>query len=449
MRRLFLVVPYTNGAFKSYYYKDTPLLSTKVIFVKQLLITLFFTLFCYVITSCQIIGLDLMQDKDEIRIPFDMEQGFIIVDVTLDGIVPLRMIFDTGAENTILFDKELADLVNLDYERSISITGSDLDSVIEASITRNVKMKLTSCSQVERDIIVLERNNFLLREKLGFEVNGIVGGSFFANLIVKINYNKKRIHFYRPSKFDEDLSKYNKLKLDIISNKPYLSADIATASLNTVKAKLLIDTGAALPFLLHANTDTNIVIPDRTMLGTVGFGLSGPVRGFLGKTDYLTFGEYTFENIITSYQDIFSYDKNSSVLKRNGIIGNILLKRFDIVIDYTKEYIYLKAKRKYDREFAYDKSGINVLAFGPELNQFMISSVINGSPSAEAGLKPGDVIIKVNGRVSRNLSLQGITNLMSDKSGKKIRFVIMREEEQLKKEFRLQDWYLPTGSFGF
>lgn len=400
------------------------------------------------ISRGQIVGIDLLGDKDEVKIPFEIEQGFIIVDVQLEDIIPLRMIFDTGAENTILFDKELAQLVNLDAERSITISGSDLDSVIHAFISRNVEMKMKGCASVTRDIIVLEENDFLLREKLGFEVNGIIGGSFFSNLIIKIDYNRKRLHFYRSTTFDENLSKYTSFDLEIISNKPYMKAEVNTASLNTVKATLLVDTGAALPFLLHANTDTNIVIPERTMLGTVGYGLSGPVRGFLGKTDYLNFGNFTYENIITSFQDIYLYQEGSAVLRRNGILGNTLLKRFSIIIDYPKEKLYLRGTRKYNKEFEYDKSGMNVLAFGQDLNQFLVSSIINGSPSAEAGIKPGDVIVKINGRYNKNVSLQYITGLMSQKEGKKIRLEIRRGETILKKEFLLKDWYTPTGVFG-
>ncbi len=397
----------------------------------------------------QVIGLDLMTEKDHISFPYDLEQGFMIVDVKLGGIVPLRMIFDTGAENTILFDKELAEVVNVKFERDIKITGSDLDTVLHAKIARNVMLKLENCPVVSRDIIVIEHNEFLLREKLGFEINGILGGSFFSNLIIRIDNRRRKIHFFRPEAFDESLRGYTEIPIEIIGNKPYLVADVATVSAAPTKTKLLLDTGAALPFLLHTNSDSNLVMPDRTMLGTVGFGLSGPIRGVIGKSEYLKFGEYYYENIITSFQDVHYSEDTERTLVRNGILGNLLLNRFDIYIDYTLEKLYIKGRRRYNRDFDYDKSGMSVLAFGPDLNQFMIGSVINGSPSAEAGLKPGDVITKINGRRSSNLSLQGITGLLSMKEDKKIRLIIMRGEEELKKEFRLKDWYLPTGQFGY
>lgn len=398
--------------------------------------------------SNQIRGLDLLGNKDHIEFRFDIQQGFMIVELELENIVPLKMIFDTGAENTILFDKELTDALGIQYEREIFISGSDLDTVLRASISRNVALKLERCKPVTRDIIVIKNNNFLLRQKLGIEVNGILGGSFFSNLIVKVDNKKRKIHFYRPDAFKEDLSEYDELDLLIVANKPYLVSEVATASIKPINVKLLLDTGAALPFLLHTNTDTSLVLPDRTMLGTVGYGLSGPIRGVVGKSDFLKFGNYSYENIITSFQDIYFSTNAGKDLVRNGILGNLLLRRFTYYIDYTKEKLYIKGGKKYNKEFDYDKSGLSILAFGPELNQFMISLVISGSPAEEAGLLPGDIIMKINSRRTSGLSLQSITSLMSMKEGKKIKMVVKRDEKTVKRQFVLRDWYMPTSEFG-
>lgn len=397
----------------------------------------------------QVPGLDLLGKKDHVEFRYELQQGFMIVEVLLENVIPLRMIFDTGAENTILFDRELADAIGASYEREILITGSDLDTVITANISRKIKLKLERCTAVNRDIIVIKNNNFLLREKLGIDVNGIIGGSFFSNLIVHVDSGKRKIHFYRPNTFDKDLSEYNKLEVDIISSKPYLNCQVATATITPINVKLLLDTGAALPFLLHTNTDTNLVLPQRTMLGTVGFGLSGPIRGVMGKSDFLRFGDYNYENIITSFQDIYFSNNSGRGLIRNGILGNLLLRRFSYYIDYTKGLLYIKGGKKYNKEFDYDKSGLSVVSFGEQLRQFMISLVIDGSPAAEAGLQPGDILLRINGRSSSNLSLETITSLMSLKEGKKIKLRILREGNYLKKQFKLKDWYTPTGEFGF
>ena len=399
--------------------------------------------------QAQIPGIDLLGQKDHREFRYDLQQGFMVVDVLMEGVIPLKMIFDTGAENTILFDRELADAVGATYEREILITGSDLDTVITANISRNVDLKLERCKKVSRDIIVIKNNNFLLREKLGIEVNGILGGSFFPNTIIRVENKKKKIHIYRPSTFDEDLKDYEKIPIEVISNKPYLNCTVATASITPINVKLLLDTGASLPFLLHTNTDTNLVLPQRTMLGTVGFGLSGAIRGVIGKSDFLRFGDYSYENIITSFQDIYFSNNRGTGLIRNGILGNLLLRRFDYYINYTKEELYLKGGKKYNKEFDYDKSGMSVVSFGPSLNQFMIASVIDGSPAAAAEIMPGDLVYRINGRSADGISLESIASLLSQKQGRKIKIVLDRNGKLVKKQFKLQDWYAPTGQFGF
>jgi len=375
--------------------------------IKLFLIGLAIVLCSYITPlEAQIPGIDLLGKKDHREFKYDLQQGFMVVEVLMEGVIPLKMIFDTGAENTILFDRELADAVGAKYE-------------------------------------------LLLREKLGIEVNGILGGSFFPNTIVRVENKKKKIHIYRPSAFDEDLKDYEKIPIEVIANKPYLNCTVATASITPIKVKLLLDTGASLPFLLHTNTDTNLVLPQRTMLGTVGFGLSGPIRGVIGKSDFLRFGDYSYENIITSFQDIYFANNRGTGLIRNGILGNLLLRRFDYYINYTKEELYLKGGKKYNKEFDYDKSGMSVVSFGPSLNQFMIASVIEGSPAAAADIEPGDLVYRINGRSAAGISLESIASLLSQKEGRKIKIVLDRNGKLVKKQFRLQDWYAPTGQFGF
>jgi hypothetical protein len=46
---------------------------------------------------------------------------------------------------------------------------------------------------------------------------------------------------------------------------------------------------------------------------------------------------------------------------RNGLIGNMLLERFEVFIDFHKAKLYLKAKKNYNKDFEYDKSGMDCI----------------------------------------------------------------------------------------
>ncbi len=408
-----------------------------------LLLTLVLSTFGSISSQGQIIGLDLLDRDNEVEVPFEIEQGFIIVKIWLNGIVPLRMIFDTGAENTIIFDKEITQILGIKFERQIPIMGSDLDSVLIANIARNVRTKMDGCRSVTRDIIVLQENTLLLREKLGTEINGIVGGSYFSNLVVKINYRKKTITFTHPNQFQEpSLDKYFKFPIDIVSNKPYVKGDVGISGEQMHKLNLLLDTGAALPFLIHTNTDSTLNLPNRIMVGNVGYGLSGAIFGYRGKSKRFELGELYFNEIVTSFQDlVFQNTPLKSPLIRNGIIGNTLLSRFIVIIDYTSQHIYLRPTRKYNQDFTFDKSGITLFAVGPDLNQYYVVAAIEGSPADLAGVLPGDLIVRVGRKKAKRLSLNRITEKFSKKEGKLIKLTLLREDQEIQTSFRLKEWF--------
>ena len=395
---------------------------------------------CY----AQIIGLDLLGKRKYVEIPFELEQDFIMVKVQFQNVIPLKLIFDTGAENTILFDKEITQLVGVKFERQITITGSDLDSALVANIARNTTMQLQGCQRVKRDIIVLEENTLLLNEKLGINVNGILGGSFFSNLVVSIDYKKRKIRLTNPNNFKQPSRKYHRFDIDVISNKPYVPALITNSDNTKVLVCLLVDTGASLPFLVHTNTDKNLTLPDRLMIGNVGFGLSGMIKGYMGNTKCLQVGEFVFNNIATSFQDVHLDSTRRVLLVRNGILGNSLLKRFGVIIDYTRQKLYLRGYKKYDAPFEYDKSGLTLFAVGANLNQYFVVAIIHGSPAHKAGIIPGDIILKIGWRKTKHMTLEDITRKLAQRIGKLIKMTLIRDGNIYKTEFRLHNWYDET-----
>ena len=392
--------------------------------------------------DAQIRGLDIIPiDKNYVQVPFEYENGFIILNAWLGGILPVRLIFDTGAENTIIFDKELATLIELEYDRQIMITGSDLDTMIAANISRNVSMRISGTLRVLRDIIVLERNHYMLKERLGIDVHGILGGTYFSNLVVKIDYKHEMLTFYRDIKYVKRLSSYEKFDLFVQNHKPYLETSVQIIDEKPRNLRLLIDSGASLPCLINALDNPTKQLPEKVMPGNVGFGLSGMITGYSGRISQLRFDPFRFTNLFTTFQ-LFSNDNMEDFKSsRDGLIGNLLLERFDIIIDYAREILYLKPKRKYNAEVRFDKSGLTIYAFGTDLNKYYVVSVQEGSPAAKAGVKQGDLVHRINGSFTRNINLEKINNKLSAKQGRKINMVLIRNDEKIKTSFRLLEWY--------
>jgi predicted metalloprotease with PDZ domain len=125
---------------------------------------------------------------------------------------------------------------------------------------------------------------------------------------------------------------------------------------------------------------------------------------------------------------------NTSFLNgRAGIIGNMLLNRFQLVLDYRKPAVWLKPSGNFRKKYLYDRSGLFLLATGTSLNQFVVESVMNNSPASEAGIMPGDQIIQLGIAPAQILRLQDVLKALQKKPGKKIRLLILRDGVKIRK----------------
>ncbi|MEJ6792063.1 MAG: PDZ domain-containing protein [Lacinutrix sp.] len=152
---------------------------------------------------------------------------------------------------------------------------------------------------------------------------------------------------------------------------------------------------------------------------------------------------------------------------RNGSVGGEILKRFNIILDYSNARMVIKPNSNFKKIFSYNKSGlevenegvrlvteyepntisnikdrrintINVQAVYTNTRKFIvkkaytISFVRPDSPAARVGLQKGDVIIKINGNDSNKFSLQELIYKFYDKQGKSISMEVERLGKRIK-----------------
>ena len=69
---------------------------------------------------------------------------------------------------------------------------------------------------------------------------------------------------------------------------------------------------------------------------------------------------------------------------------------------------------------------------------FEIYAIRKDSPADKIGIKVGDVLKKINGVASYNLSIQRITDIFQSEEGKQITIVVDRKGEILTFKFNLE-----------
>lgn len=382
---------------------------------------------------------ELLKGKTSVTIPFEFQNNFIILDVVFNDILPLKFIFDTGAEHTILTKREFADALNVDYSKRFNIIGVDRQDELYANIANNINLRFNDIAFDRQNILVLEEDYLGFEKYAGTAIHGIIGGQLFRQFIIRIDYKNKTLTLQNFNEFKAPTKKYQSLPLQIFKNKPYITVSAKLDKDHTIPLKLLIDTGAGLTLLLHEDTNEAIELPTNVIPGNLGSGLGGLLSGYLGRVDQLRIEELYFNNLLTYFQKVDGNYNIEHLNERNGILGNVLLSRFYIILDYVRGTIYLKPIKKYNKALQFDKSGLAIFASGKNFNTFSINHVMKNSPADFAGLQKGDIIKRLNGLSTRLLDLQAIISKLQKKEGKKIKLLIERDGKKIKKEFQLKN----------
>lgn len=398
-------------------------------------------LFCLLVNilRAQMPGVTMTRGMKKVEIPFERQENFIIVRVLFQNFLPLRFIVDTGAEHTILTKKEMAGMMQIPYERKITIMGADLRTQITAYIARKVSLGLTNLT-FTKDIIVLDEDYLHFDRFAGLDVHGVLGAEAFKGYIVKFDFVKQIMTIYDPSVFKPyDHRKYDELPIQISRSKPYLTVKARIQSDSVVNLKLLIDTGASLSMLLHTYSTPGLVLPPQTIRGSIGMGFGGTIEGVVGRVRDVEIGNQRLVLPVCNFQELIQMSDSSFINGRNGLLGSEILSRFNMIIDFNKEKLYLQPNRYFPVAFSYDRSGITLIASGVDLKKFLVQDVLENSPAYEAGVRSGDEITKINGFPSRFFTLSAMNSKLQSKIGKTVRLTLRRNNETIKVKFKLRE----------
>ncbi|MEN8776187.1 MAG: PDZ domain-containing protein [Polaribacter sp.] len=310
---------------------------------------------------------------------------------------------------------------------------------------------------------------------MGTTIHGIIGYNLLRNFVVKINYRTKRIHFYNPKKYQiKKCRRCEILPIQFHLKKPYIDVNIQldTVGYKLTKVKMLVDSGGSDAIWLFQNSKKNIKTPKLFFNDILGEGLSGTIYGKRSRIPKLKIGKFEIEEPTVSFLDSASTRNARTFKQRNGSIGGSVLKRFKVWLDYRNRKIMLKKKVSFKDGFNYNMSGLDVVYNGKQLVRekttnkildsgnrdinknntisfvtnffykfkpsYKIKTVILNSPTGKAGLKAGDIILKINRKPAYSFTLSEIFYKFQEKNNKKISITIERNKLVKTYKFRLR-----------
>lgn len=268
----------------------------------------------------------------------------------------------------------------------------------------------------------------ILTSVYGEKIDGIVGYSFFSRYIVSINYDSLRIDVYSNGRFR--YPRGGTLLEPSLRTLPVQNARIKDNI--TTDSRFLFDIGAGLCVLLSKEfvEDSSFLHRKRALYVKEAEGLGGKVDMYITVIKEIRVGPYKFRNV-----PAFIFDDTNNLTSYPflaGLIGNDLMRRFNIILNYNRREFYITPNAHYNDFFDYSYTGVELYFEG---NEVILGDVAKGSPAEAAGLKEGDKIIAINNNFSQNLQQ---FKLELQHAGQKIKLIISRNGQLLEFEFKIK-----------
>ena len=360
------------------------------------------------------------------KVPFtQLTGGIVIMQAKLESFPDtLNFILDTGSSG-ISLDSTTVDYLKLQPTPS-DRTIRGIAGIRKVSFLYNRKLHFPG---ITIDSLNFHINDYsILTAVYGERIDGIIGYSVLSRYILKVDYDSMRISFCTKGTIRDPRGGYL-LKPSI---NQLVSQPLRVRDEKTIYSRFLYDMGAGLCMLLSKEfaEDSNFLSKKRKRFIKEGEGLGGKIDMELMVMKEVRIGPYRFKNVPT-----FIFDDENNVTSypyMGGLIGNDILRRFNVILNYAKGDIFIIPNRHFNETFDYSYSGIELYLIN---GMIIIGDVAKGSPGEEVGLREGDEVIAVNKNFSQNLNQYKIA---LQAPGEKVKIVFRREGKLMEVEFKIK-----------
>lgn len=329
------------------------------------------------------------------RIPFIQLTGGIVIIQAMLGDYPdtLNFILDTGSSGISLDSTTVEYLKIHPIPSGRTIRG--IAGIHKVSFVYNQKLHFPGLTIDSLDFHVSNYN--ILTAVYGERIDGLIGYSVLSRYILKIDYDSLSIDIC--SKGSLRYPKGGYLIKPAIST--LVSQHVRVKDAVTLNSRFLYDMGAGACMMLSKDfvNDSALIRKKRKLWPKEGEGVGGKIEMYATVIREIKLGPFRFRKVpVYIFDDVFNI---TSYPYLGGLLGNDILRRFNVILNYDKRDIYLLPNSHFSEPFDYSYPGMEFFLVN---GLVVVGDVAKGSPADKAGVKENDVVIAVNKNFSQNLN---------------------------------------------
>ncbi len=311
--------------------------------------------------------------------------------------IPALLVFDTGNTNLLLDSTFYAEHFAAQGTLRKAFIGGAGDGRQMANVDMSGwAYRVGGFAHKDQTAVVLN-----LRKILGNNVSGMFGMDFMRGRKVEFNYADKYIHILGDEQPDTTYTCIDCKWLDNTQTRILVPVKIALDATTTREGIFLVDMGSSGTLSINSSSIAKMGLQGRTdvqkMVYNVG-GIGGSRTDNLVKLASVELGGLNVSNIRADYSG--NATGALSDTRYDGLIGNELLERFDVIFDFAECKMYLRANRNFDTPSRYFFG----VVLTPQRDHWTVNGLLEGGKAEKAGVKRGDRIVKINGKTPSEMS---------------------------------------------
>lgn len=242
-----------------------------------------------------------------------------------------------------------------------------------------------------------------LREILGRHADGMIGNNAVFDKPLSVNYTDGYL-LPIDSLTTSILEGYTKLPAHFNENRIDIECELKIDSKQSLKGTFRLDLGCGSTIILTnaARKGLDLTGKPQAVCYYSNMGVGGDDSDVTFRADSFKFMDEIYDIVISA-----SYNTEGALSDRAhlGIIGNDILRHYDLIIDAPNNTLYVR--RNGDNGKSYQRSSKMHFGYTDRTDitdGWIVSSMYEGGIAQQAGFEIDDVILSINGRSVKEIS---------------------------------------------
>ncbi|HTR96469.1 MAG TPA: aspartyl protease family protein [Candidatus Acidoferrales bacterium] len=359
----------------------------------------------------------------EAVLPFEYRARHLWLKASIDGGPPQDFLFDTGASITVL-DSAFAAAHGLHAQGQMQAAGAGASGTASFTTIGSLAVQSGDDGVELRDLKVAVMSvNPTFSRFFWRDMAGVLGYDFISRFVVTVDYDKGVLTLHDPKTFTAPATG---------AALPMVLNGIVPAVKATLDGKydglFRLDLGSSSTVDLHAPFAQRNGLEKRLRdtRPVTGAGFGGQFESTLGRMHTMAIGPYRWSDPMVS----ISHATEGAFASEDfaGNIGNRILERFKVTLDYDQRRIWLEPGARYTARDEFTHTGLLLTREG---DRVLAESVLSGSPAERAGVREGDELLAIDGRAASQWTPQALDDLFErDAEGRRVALRLSRDGKE-------------------